>query len=314
MLVSPTLTLGQHHVDFSVLVIEDNFDDFYLVRQMLAKDLRKTYELLHAQSLEEAQLTLEHAKPDLILLDLGLEQTQGLQTLTALQEQSTDLPVIVFTGVDDEDLGEQAIKMGAEDYLPKAQANSAILSRAISYAVERHSLLTKIQQQAWVDTLTGLANRPALFQYLTTQINNSNRNKQSITVVMIDLDGFKAINDKFGHQAGDDVLITIANRLEEHKRVNDFVARLGGDEFIWVLIGCEPKEKTLDLIEHKLKLINHDIPLELDLHQSITARVGASIGVAMWESENNPQALINRADKAMYQSKHHGKNQIHFAE
>lgn len=83
MLISPTLKLGRHDFDFSVLVIEDNFDDFYLVRQMLAKDLRKTYELLHAQSLEEAQLTLEHAKPDLILLDLGLEQTQGLQTLTA---------------------------------------------------------------------------------------------------------------------------------------------------------------------------------------------------------------------------------------
>ena len=314
MLVSPTLTLGRHDFDFSVLVIEDNFDDFYLVRQMLAKDVRKTYELFHAESLEKAKLTLAHSKPNLILLDLGLEQTQGLKTLALLQDYCADFPIIVFTGVDDEDIGEKSIKMGAEDYLPKAQANSAILSRAISYAVERHSLLTKIQQQAWVDTLTGLANRPALFQYLTTQINNSNRNKQSITVVMIDLDGFKAINDKFGHQAGDDVLITIANRLEEHKRVNDFVARLGGDEFIWVLIGCEPKEKILDLIERKLNLINHDIPLELDQHQSITARVGASIGVAMWQSENSPQALINRADKAMYQSKHHGKNQIHFAE
>lgn len=313
MLISPKLTLTRHELDFSVLVIEDNFDDFYLVRKMLDKDIRKTYELLHAESLDEAKIILSHSQPHLILLDLGLQHTQGLKTLTLLQKWCSDLPVIVFTGVDDEDIGEKAIKMGAEDYLPKAQANSAILSRAISYAIERHSLLTKIQQQAWVDTLTGLANRPALFQYLTTQINNSNRNNQPIAVVMIDLDGFKAINDQHGHQAGDDVLICIAQRLDHNRRMNDFIARLGGDEFIWVLIGCEPDEKTFELIEQKLNLINQAIPLIIN-QQSTEVHVGASIGVAMWQAETEPQTLINRADKAMYQSKHRGKNQIHFAE
>lgn len=309
MLTAPKITLKNHDADSTILVIEDNYDDFYLVKQMLAKDLRKTYLLLHAETLEEAFITIAHESVNLILLDLGLAQTQGLETLTHFRHQIADIPVIVFTGVHDEDIGEKAIKLGAEDYIPKSQANSAILSRAISYAIERHTLLTKIQQQVWLDALTGLPNRSALFQYLTTQINNAQRKRLSINVVMLDLDGFKEINDDFGHQAGDDVLIAVANRLNQNKRASDFIARLGGDEFIWVLVECHPDEKVLELLEEKLSLINEPIVISVN-NTPHNVHVGASIGVTTWHGEQNPQMLISTADKAMYISKNKGKNKI----
>lgn len=164
------------------------------------------------------------------------------------------------------------------------------------------------EQEALHDALTGLPNRRALFEYLPKAIARSSRNGQSTAVLFLDVDGFKAVNDAFGHEVGDSLLKEIAHRLNDSVRQTDAVARLAGDEFTVVLENLTEGIADARLIAEKL-LAKLTAPVHIGEHE-IT--IGVSIGIAMHggdESESADQ-LLKRADTAMYTAKREGKCRI----
>jgi diguanylate cyclase (GGDEF)-like protein/PAS domain S-box-containing protein len=177
------------------------------------------------------------------------------------------------------------------------------------------SLLIEVQEKldniAKHDALTRLPNRFLLFDLLTRAMQGAKRNKTIIALLFIDLDGFKSINDTFGHDAGDKVLIAMANRMDKLIRGNDIASRLGGDEFVMVVTDLKTKDEIIPILERFLKEFSSAIVVnENNLH------VCVSIGVNFYSEEDiiDCETFISQADKAMYVAKSSGKNQYKFFE
>ncbi|CAG1022658.1 partial putative signaling protein, partial [Patescibacteria group bacterium] len=169
---------------------------------------------------------------------------------------------------------------------------------------ERKKYEEQIKQLAFYDSLTGLANRCKLLEYLNYLISISHREKRLFSVLMMDLDKFKAVNDAFGHAAGDELLQQVSARIVQHLRSCDMVARLGGDEFVIVLEGLH---KPDDAIQVALKMIE-DLTLPFVLCKKNTVQIGASIGISFYPKHGDtPEKLIDHADIALYQAKDNGR-------
>lgn len=164
----------------------------------------------------------------------------------------------------------------------------------------------KLRFIAHFDALTGLPNRLLLKDRIAQNMALAKRRKQLMAVIFIDIDGFKAVNDSLGHEAGDYLLVELANRMRCVMRENDTLARLGGDEFIALLTELPSEAECIPLIERLL----HSASKPFDLHKQ-QARVSASIGITFYPQKKavDDATLIRQADIAMYQAKHSGKNQ-----
>lgn len=168
----------------------------------------------------------------------------------------------------------------------------------------------QIEKLASYDTLTGLPNRLLLADRLQQGRLLNQRLGTQLAVCFIDLDGFKVVNDEYGHDAGDHLLRVIAARLQTCVRGNDTVARLGGDEFVLLLSNLQQREECVAILERALMSVCEPVPLP----GSALARVSASIGVALYPVHADDDAsLMTQADAAMYKAKRAGRNQMHFS-
>lgn len=167
----------------------------------------------------------------------------------------------------------------------------------------------ELDHSAKHDSLTGLPNRFLLSELLNQMMNQVNRNDEQIALVFIDLDGFKDINDNYGHEAGDFVLKEIAFRLKSVIRNNDLVARIGGDEFVAVLMQVKNCEKLIPLLNTILKDISRPIDYGFE-----KLKVSASMGISFYPQINDigGEVLLRQADQAMYDAKMSGKNKYTF--
>jgi len=164
----------------------------------------------------------------------------------------------------------------------------------------------RLEAQAMQDPLTGLANRTALASHMQQAMSRTRRRGELLALVLIDLDGFKDINDEWGHATGDRVLIEVAARLQAFARGSDLVARLGGDEFILLSEGILDRQEVLVLAERLLQVIGLPVALQ---QQSVS--VGASIGISFSDGvEPDSETLMRQADQAMYQRKRGGKQGV----
>lgn len=172
---------------------------------------------------------------------------------------------------------------------------------------ERKMLEAKVAHIAYHDILTGLPNRLLISDRLNQALAQAERSEQMLVVCYLDLDGFKPINDTFGHHVGDRLLVEIAKRMEESVRINDTIGRLGGDEFVMLLTDIESIEEYQIILQRVIAAINE--PVILDGFNPV--KVGASIGITLFPSDNSdPDTLLRHADQAMYQAKKLGRNRI----
>ena len=173
---------------------------------------------------------------------------------------------------------------------------------------ERKKLEKELQKQANYDTLTGLPNRRLFFDRLEQMVFESERDNKQFAVLFIDLDGFKNVNDTYGHEIGDEVLKIVGDRLKAFVRKSDTVARMGGDEYTIILRDIVSKKSLKDLTEkihNKLKQV-----MEIG---DVSCQVNSSIGVAIYpENGKNSEELLNNADSSMYDIKKNGKGGIKF--
>jgi len=174
----------------------------------------------------------------------------------------------------------------------------------ISHIKAHEAALSRV---AHYDALTGIPNRVLLADRMKQAIAQTSRDKNMMAVCYLDLDGFKSINDSMGHEAGDQVLIEVANRIGNTLRGGDTVARLGGDEFVALLLGLEKGEECVTTLERLLTAIIQPIQIK---NKSYT--ISASIGVSIYpQDEDDSDTLLRHADQAMYTAKQSGKNRFH---
>lgn len=282
-----------------ILLIEDNAGDARLLCDLLAEESRLCFSVVQEERIASGLTRLGEGGFDLILLDLGLPDSEGIDTLHIVRNAIPNLPIIVLTGLNDEMVALHAVREGAQDYLVKGQIDRQVLVRAISYACERHSLTAALQSWALVDELTGLYNRRGFITIAAEQLKLARRLNQSAAVAFVDLDGMKRINDDFGHQAGDRALKVTANILRATFRNADVLARLGGDEFVVLAIGVDAATVS-DLrqrMEIGLACNNDQEPDGLPLSFSVgVARSDPPISLSIEE-------LIAEADQCMYEQK-----------
>ena len=172
---------------------------------------------------------------------------------------------------------------------------------------ERQALQEALLHQAFYDKLTGLPNRALLFDRLQHAFLEAVRYQQSISMLFLDLDGFKSVNDRFGHCVGDQLLVEVAKRMLLVVRPEDTVARLGGDEFTILIKNPGSVDLAVDLAKHLLNIISEPYHLGGEAF-----KISASIGVALsYPRGDQPEDLLRDADHAMYQAKTEGKSKIY---
>jgi diguanylate cyclase (GGDEF)-like protein/PAS domain S-box-containing protein len=178
------------------------------------------------------------------------------------------------------------------------------IGNQLSAVVHKQRLLAQIEHQAYHDSLTRLPNRRHFERCLETGIANARRHAQTLGILLIDLDGFKAVNDSLGHPTGDQMLVTLASRLQSQTRPGDTLSRMGGDEFAVILCGLESPDDALAVANEYLHLLNREV--RIADHRLF---VGASIGISNYpEDGTTALELLQHADSAMYQAKSEGKN------
>src|SRR3954469_15982099 len=261
--------MGTH----KVLLIEDNPGDARLIREMLAEEPEAPFALHCADRLSKGLEHLAAGETGLVLLDLSLPDSFGLETFAQVYAHSPMVPIIVLTGNDDQTIALSAVKGGAQDYLVKSRLERELLLRSMQYSIERKRYQVQLEHQANYDALTGLPNRNLLHDRLKQAVyaQHLKRPKQAvyaqrltraIAVVFIDLDHFKFVNDSLGHSTGDKLLKGMADRLRLVLREGDTVARLGGDEFVLVLNAQSNEEVSFRAMKRICAKINE--PMTLD--------------------------------------------------
>ncbi len=296
---------GGLQVPKCVLIVEHNPDDAELLKRSLSDLYDPTPKILVAGRVEEAEELLGQAEIDLVLSDLGFSDARGLDAVRRLQRVAPGTPLIVLTGLDDDEIENHAVQLGAQDYLIKGAFSPTSLKRVIRHSMERKQAEKELTRLAQTDHLTGLSNRLVFRERATQALARARRRKVGVALLYLDLNGFKDVNDKLGHEAGDAVLREVAERLENAIREVDVAARIGGDEFAVLLeeIGTE---------EHALQATQR-IPeiLKLPLSSAQGLPVSFSIGMALHPTHGDSVAeLLAAADRAMYSAKRTGTGLI----
>ena len=214
-----------------MLLVEDNAADIRLIKEMLRDSNNTSLEISGTENLSQCLAYLDTEFPDVILLDMSLPDSEWPETLVKVIDKAPDIPIVILTGLDNEERALEAVHKGAQDYLVKSQIDTDLLLRTIRYAIERHKMSKELRAMSLTDELTGVYNRRGFLTLAQQQLKIAVRLKSKLLLIFADMDGMKWINDNLGHNEGDSALIDTAAILKNSFRESDIIARLGGDEF-----------------------------------------------------------------------------------
>ncbi len=285
-----------------ILLVEDNAGDARLIREALAEDRRAAYELTWVERLNQGIEKLNAGEFDLVLLDLALPDSRGLETLGRLRASAPAAPVVVLTGLDDEEAAYAAVRDGAQDYLVKGRLDGYSLVRSVRYARERARLLARLRELSSTDELTGLYNRRGFLMLAHQQLKIARRTQQGSVLFFADLDDMKRINDTYGHPEGDRALSEAAAVLRATFRDSDILSRIGGDEF--VALSITASEQGVAGLRARLRR-------KLEEHNARPGRsyeLKLSVGVVRFDPKRDVslEGLLAQADRALYEEKRRG--------
>ncbi|HET9358511.1 MAG TPA: EAL domain-containing protein [Vicinamibacterales bacterium] len=288
-----------------LLLIEDSADDADLiVRELSRGGYRVSPERVDTR--DALACALGRQTWDVAIADFTMPGFSGTAALALVREYDAEMPVIFVSGTIGDDAAVMAMRSGAQDYLMKGNLKrlAPAVERELRDAVARRSRRkaeAQLAHLAYHDALTDLPNRVLLNDRLRQAMLAAERNRESLALMVLDLDGFKAINDSLGHYAGDRMLQQVASRLRSLLRDVDTVARLGGDEFAFVL----PRTDLEGAVLAARKILTEvRRPHVLEGHPS---SVGGSVGIVCFpEHGTSPELLLQKADIAMYAAKSGG--------
>jgi two-component system chemotaxis response regulator CheY len=296
-----------------VLVVDD--DVAYL--QLLDLILRgKQHEVVEARDGETAWEIMLRDPVSFVITDWMLPEMEGIELIRRIREKNFPnyIYIILLTARHDKGDVVDGLTSGADDYLTKPfdlnelNARIDIGERILNLETRLRETMDQLYVMATRDSLTGLLNRRALYDTAKSELTRATREGNPVSMVMMDLDHFKIINDKFGHLVGDQALCQVANALNENKRNYDKVARWGGEEFVLVLPGAD-HEEARQVAERLRAGVNNT---QLELPDGDAIQLQASFGVACSCPEDNLSfdELVQRADIALYVAKKEGRNKV----
>jgi len=283
-------------VKHRILVIEDDASARAALTMLLTGE---DYDVVDAGNGVVALSLLDEFSPDLVITDLEMPWLGGFGFIRAMRERAPlkDVPVIVLSANDETPNRVASFGLGADDFLPKPVNVAELLAR-VSRHLNRLQQQREVKRQSVSDELTGMLNRRGVLKFLRREIDRPGQEQASHSVLMIDINKFKAINDRLGHAVGDIVLCAVARVLQDTVRASDRVGRFGGDEFLLALPGADANA-VLELTDR----LRRQMPLVLQITDTIRVEVTLAIGGATLHRNEALDIGISRADFAMYDDK-----------
>ena len=283
-----------------VLLLEDDPVDAQWALRALSQSKGGGFQVCWVDSLAKGLDQLQASDFELVLSDLKLPDAFGMHICKALHDAVAHLPIVFLTGtLEEEAMAMEALQNGVQDYLLKGKTSQEGLLRSLAFAMERHRLQEAVRNLSLQDDLTGLGNRRAFLMLAQQQLKLANRTNKPLRLLMLDLDGFKKINDQWGHAAGDEALVETARLLEKSFRQSDIKARLGGDEFSVLAIECSAQtpQRSLESLWENLRCLNATPGRRFPLSFSVGAAVyDPALPISLDE-------LFQRADADLYDQK-----------
>jgi diguanylate cyclase (GGDEF)-like protein len=290
-------------------------DDSATVRLLVAAELEAAgHVVLEAEDGEQALAVARSTDPavDVVLLDVEMPELDGFAVIAALKADAAtaDLPVVFLTSREGSDDVLGALRAGAHDYLRKAPDAGELLAR-VAAAAEVRTLRRQLAEQTALldrlsrtDHLTGLLNRRSLDERLEQLLGGQRPHRFPLTVLLLDVDRFKAVNDELGHEAGDAVLVEVAARLDRCVRGDDVLGRWGGEEFL--VVGEQAGVEGGTVLAERLREAVSRAPVE-----AAGRTVTVSIGGAVSSVPGVPvDALLRLADENLYDAKRSGRDRV----
>lgn len=286
-----------------LLIIDDSKDALRVAKTRLAKE---GLDILCAEGGAIGLETARRERPDLILLDLDMPDMGGFDVCRALKADAElcMIPVLFLTGSATAEDKVQGLDLGAVDYITKPFDAFELCAR-VRAALRTKHLQDLLIEHAHIDLLTGLPNRRALMERLQREWARMQRHKGRLSCIMADIDHFKQINDVYGHHVGDKVLQEVAQTIRRQCREMDLPTRYGGEEFMLVV----PDETAADAAS-LAERCRQEVAKVCVVVRSQAVKVTASFGVADAAGLSSPEALIKRADEALYRAKREGRNLV----
>ncbi len=303
-----------------VLIVDDS--EFNV--KVLKEQLHSHYDVMSATKPMEAMWLAFERSPDIILLDVMMPKMSGYELCRVLKDskKTSNIPIIFLTSKGDVEDKVMGLKSGGDDYITKPYEINELLARINVHIrlketqdqlkqllVEKNQLIEQLENLSLHDGLTGIYNRRYLEEYLEKSVEECKRYKLALSVVMMDIDHFKRVNDTYGHQIGDRVLQKFAKRIEKNIRKADVLARYGGEEFTVVSKNTEIEGAVT--IADKLRAAIQEKPFKIGRHNiNLTASLGvAAIGVGAYM---DAAQLLRNADIMLYKAKAAGRNRVEF--
>ncbi|PKO85968.1 MAG: signaling protein [Betaproteobacteria bacterium HGW-Betaproteobacteria-12] len=253
----------------------------------------------------EALSWLEDHSADAILMDALMPVMDGFAACNALKQHPLwkDIPVLMITALEDRQSIERAFESGASDFIPKP-IHLSVVNQRVRRVIDATRAERHVQQLAYNDTLTGLPNRLLFVEQLNRALDRCQTRNGTLALLFLDLDRFKFINDTLGHEAGDQLLATMAQRLKGCVRADDCVARLGGDEFTILLDELPNPGVAASVAQNICRTVS--APLVIAGQEIV---ITASIGISLYPDDGTDvSSLLRHADTAMYRAKQSGND------
>jgi diguanylate cyclase (GGDEF)-like protein len=295
-----------------ILICDDDPADRKLIRTYLQRITDREIVLLEAGHTEEIQNALDKGRIDLVFMDNQMPGKSGMEWLAEIAKKQL-APVVMLTGSGTEEIVAQAFQEGAIGYLPKGSLSLEKLSNIIDVALDKWTRLQqamadkeKLERLATFDSLTGLYNRQAILAKLHELVNLANRYKEDFSLILLDIDHFRKVNDRHGHLTGDEVLEKVAALIRGHIRDTDIAGRYEGEEFIIILPRTDLSSSWV--AAERLRSIVEGTEMKDSAGNVFT--VTMSQGLVAWERTDDTASLISRADEALRKAKEKGRNRV----
>lgn len=289
------------------ILIADDDKDF---RGMLTRRASKMgLEIVQAKNGAEAIEHVSNTDFDALVVDLYMPEHNGLEVFEAARKKDPEVVALILTGSASVETAVEALRAGVFDYLTKPLESLATFDLALTRALQHRFLVSEnkrlfdeVQRLAVTDSLTSVYNRHKLMESLNLEIERARRYDRPLSIIMIDMDGLKPFNDTYGHAAGDEALILVADSIKSCIRKVDMPTRFGGDEFM-ILLPETDLEVAIGVMER--------ICREVEQREFLHGPVSVSAGVTQWVPEHaTGDDLLKAVDEAMYKSKRSKRTKV----
>ncbi len=286
----------------TILIVDDTIANLDILMELLDE-----YDVIDATNGKDALEILNTEHIDLILLDIMMPEMDGYEVCRRIksQDETKHIPIIFITAKADEESISKAYDVGGSDYIRKPFFPKELYAR-IKKELRLEELISELKHLSFIDPLTQLYNRRFFIDSSKTVLEIAKREETPLSLMMIDIDKFKNVNDTYGHQVGDEVLKLLAKTMKSRQRKSDMSCRYGGEEFVILL----PKT-SITKAEAVAKELRENVQksyFEMSAQKKIAVTISIGVSTVNIENEINIEKALKRADDALYEAKESGRN------